>query len=105
MPSLIDQLGSLTRSIFGVFSSILGSILAVFQAILSTILGVLQSLVAAVGTMLAGLAHTLQGLLRFLVSNILLIGAVVGALFLYSVYQQRNGKSVGQRPAGAKKIN
>lgn len=37
--------------------------------------------------------------------NILVIGAVVGALFLYGVYQQRNGKSVGQRPAGAKKLN
>ncbi|KAI9054543.1 hypothetical protein LZ554_001699 [Drepanopeziza brunnea f. sp. 'monogermtubi'] len=105
MPSLIDQLGSLVSSIFGVFSSILGSILAVFQAIVNTILGVLQSLVAAVGTMLAGLVHTFEGLLKFLLSNILAIGAVLGALFLYSVYQQRSGKSLGQRPAGAKKIN
>lgn len=39
------------------------------------------------------------------IGNILVIGAVIGALFLYGIYQQRNGKAVTQRPAGAKKIN
>ncbi|XMA17102.1 hypothetical protein WAI453_009893 [Rhynchosporium graminicola] len=49
--------------------------------------------------------HTFEGLLKFFLSNILVIGALVGALFLYGVYQQRNGRAVTQRPAGAKKIN
>lgn len=123
MPSLLDNLGSLISSIFGAITSVIGSILAVFQGILNTILGVIQTAFAAIGTTISGLAQTFEGLLKFLLSrfplireqadsradwytgNILVIGAVVGALFLYGVYQQRNGKAVTQRPAGTKKIN
>lgn len=125
MPSLLDNLGSLISSIVNGITAIIGSILAVFQTILNTIFGVIGSAFSAVGTMIAGLAQTFEGVLKFLLSelssscylsvvaleanhhvgNILVIGAIVGALFLYGVYQQRNGKAVTQRPAGAKKIN
>ncbi|KAL2069883.1 hypothetical protein VTL71DRAFT_14562 [Oculimacula yallundae] len=105
MPSLLDNLGSLISSIVSGITAIIGSILAVFQSIFNTILGVIGTAFSAVGTMVSGLAQTFEGLLKFLLSNIFVIGAVVGALFLYGVYQQRSGKAVTQRPAGAKKIN
>lgn len=37
------------------------------------------------------------------IGNILVIGAVIGALFLYGIYQQRNGKPITSAPA--KKTN
>jgi len=37
--------------------------------------------------------------------NIVVIGGLVAAFFVYTVYQQRNGRSVAQAPAGTKKIN
>jgi len=94
MPSIVTQLSNLV-------SSIIGSIVAVFQTLINTILGVIGSLFSAVGTMVSGLAHTFEGLTKFLLSNILVIGAVVGALFLYGVYQQRQGGA----PITAKKTN
>ncbi|PVH84207.1 hypothetical protein DL98DRAFT_512604 [Cadophora sp. DSE1049] len=143
MPSLLDNLGSLLSSIVNGITAIIGSILAVIQSVFNTIFGIIGSAFSAVGTMIAGLAQTFEGVLKFLLSeyppskqniplpftdcgstvwegdgegeggtqtdeligNILVIGAVIGALFLYGVYQQRNGKAVTQRPAGAKKIN
>lgn len=126
MPSLVDNLGSFVSSIFGVITSIFGSILAVFQTLINAILGVIGTAFSAVGTMVAGLANTFEGLIKFffgkfaiklqlgeiqatvadfLTGNIVVIGAVVGAIFLYGVYQQRNGKAINSRPAGAKKIN
>ena len=126
MPSLIDSLESLISSIFGAITAVLGSIVAVFQGILNAILGVFQTFLSAIGTTVSGLAQTFEGLLKFLLSmycsigssnirqdllltypagNIVVIGGLIGAFFLYTVYQQRNGRSVGQAPAGTKKIN
>jgi hypothetical protein len=39
------------------------------------------------------------------VGNIVVIGVFLGAFFLYSVYQQRNGRPVTAAPAKQKKIN
>ncbi len=126
MPSLLDNLGSLVASFFHAITAVLGSILAVFQTLLNTILGVIQTAFAAVGTTVSGLAQTFEGLLKFVLSkstllaidspllsqansylagNIVVIGTVVGGLFLYGVYQQRNGKPVTAAPAGTKKTN
>jgi len=98
MPSLIS-------SISDIISGIFGSIVAVFQTIFNAILGVFQTLLAAVGTTVSGLAHTFEGLIKFFLGNIVVIGTVVGAFFLYAIYQQRNGRSVAQAPSGSKKIN
>jgi len=96
MPSLIENIGS-------IISGIVGSILAVFQTIFNAIWGVISTALAAVGTTITGLAQTFEGLLKFLLSNIVVIGAVVGGIFLYTVYQQRNGRSVTAAPAKNKK--
>ena len=122
MPSLVDSLGNFVSSIFGAITAVLSSILAVFQSLLSTIFSVIQTAFAAVGTMISGLAQTFEGLVKFLLSkfhlpsvdsridnvaagNIVVIGGVVAALFLYGVYQQRNGRPVTAAPAKNKKIN
>lgn len=72
--------------------------------------------------MISGLAQTFEGLLKFFLSmsyhtfvdvdtdtvsagNIVVIGGIVGALFLYGVYQQRNGRPVTAAPAKNKKVN
>ena len=118
MPSVIQQLSNLVGSLVNAITAVLGSILAVFQSILQAIFGVIQSIFAAVGTMIAGLAHTFEGLLKFLLSeyryraagflnnqltrylgNIVVIGVVIGGLFLYGVYQQRNGRPITAAPA------
>jgi phage-related protein len=122
MPSLVESLSNLFSSIFHAITATLGSTLAVFQALFNTILGVVSTAFAAVGTMISGLAQTFDGLLKFLLSkynqlvphnlaqrltgiegNIIVIGAVVGALFLYGVYQKRNGRPITAAPA--KKTN
>jgi hypothetical protein len=101
---------------------VLSSILAVFQSLLNAVWGVISTAFAAVGTMISGLAQTFEGLLKFFLSkfhlslisretnemvagNIVVIGAIVGALFLYGVYQQRNGQPITAAPAKNKKIN
>jgi len=123
MPSLIDSIGNFISSIFGAITAVFSSILAVFQSLFGAIFGVFRSLLAAVGTMVSGLAQTFEGLLKFLfskfddiskwridanqgdVGNIVVIGAIVGALFLYGVYMQRNGQSVTAAPGKGKKVN
>jgi len=104
MPSLIDSLGNFVSSIFGAITAVFSSILAVFQSLVTTVFGIIQTAFAAVGTMISGLAQTFEGLLKFLLSNIVVIGGIVGALFLYGVYQQRNGKPITAAPA-TKKVN
>jgi hypothetical protein len=122
MPSLVESLGNLFSSIFHAITATLGSILAVFQSLFNAILGVISTAFAAVGTMISGLAQTFEGLLKFLLSkyyqkvphnfgtkltgiegNIVVIGVGIGALFLYGVYQQRNGRQITDAPA--KKTN
>jgi phage-related protein len=122
MPSLVDSLGNFVSSIFGAIRAVLSSILAVFQSLFSTVFGVIQTALAAVGTMISGLAHTFEGLLKFFLSkfrlpmfrihtdtaisgNIVVIGGVIAALFLYGVYQQRNGRPITAAPAKNKKVN
>ena len=121
MPSLVDSLGNFISSIFGAITAVLSSILAVYQSLISTVFGVIQTAFAAVGTMVSGLAQTFEGLLKFFLSkfyhtfggfhidtvaagNIVVIGGIVGALFLYGVYQQRNGQPITAAPAKNKKV-
>jgi hypothetical protein len=117
MPSLVDSIGNLIAGIFNTITAALGSILAVFQGILNAILGVISTAFAAVGTAISGLAQTFEGLTKFLLSkypslyhvchvltsagNIVVIGGLIGAFFLYSFIQQRNGRPVTTN----KKIN
>lgn len=124
MPSVVDQLGSLVSSIFHTITAALGSVVAVLQYLLNTILGVIQTMFAALGTAVSGLAQTFEGLVKFLLGgflprmkgwcierltldtgNIVVIGGLVAAFFLYSMYQQRNGRPVTAAPAKNKKIN
>jgi len=115
MPSIVDQLGSLVHGIFStivaalgsivaLFQSVFNAILTVFQSIFNAILGVIQTIFAALGSTISGLVHTFEGLFKFLLSNIVVIGALVAAFFLYSVYQQRNGRSVTAAPAKSGKM-
>jgi phage-related protein len=122
MPSLIDSVGNFVSSIFGAITAVLSSILAVFQSLVSAIWGIITTAFAAVGTMASGLAQTFEGLVKFLLSmlrlpsaglntntatagNIVVIGGIVAALFVYGAYQQRNGRPIIAAPAKSKKVN
>jgi len=100
MPSLVDSITSFISAIFATITSALSGVVALFQHLLNTVLSVVSTLLSSVGTAVAGLAQTFEGLLKFLLSNILVIGVLIGAVFLYGVYQQRAGK-----PVTAKKVN
>ncbi len=134
MPSVIDSIGSLISSIMGAITSTLSGILGLFQDLFTAIFGVISTMFAALGTSIAGLTKTFEGLFRFFLSkfkyhpeladiwqklqqykdgkisvadvflnhtgNPLVIGVVLAALFVYSLYQQRGGK-----PITTKKMN
>jgi phage-related protein len=114
MPSVTSSITDLIGSIISVITSAISGVLGLFQHLFSTIFGIIQTLFAAVGTSIAGLAQTFEGLLKFLLSeyhysitgvqnayvdigNILVIGLVLAALFLYSMYQQRGGKPISAK--------
>ncbi|TAQ89319.1 hypothetical protein B7494_g2337 [Chlorociboria aeruginascens] len=107
MPSVVDSLSSLVSSLFHAITATIGSIVAVFQSLLGAILGVFQTFFAAVGTAISGLAQTFEGLVKFLLGNIVVIGGAIAAFVAYSWYQQRSGRTVSQAPAPvtAKKVN
>jgi phage-related protein len=122
MPSLVDSLGNFVSSIFGAITAVLTSIFAVFQSLINTVWGIISTAFAAIGTMIAGLAQTFEGLVKFFLSkfclsfawinantmaagNIVIIGGIIAALFLYGVYQQRNGQPITAAPAKNKKVN
>jgi ABC-type proline/glycine betaine transport system permease subunit len=119
MPSLVDSISSFVSSIFGAFASILNSILALFQNLLGMVFDLIRTAFASIGALISGLVHTFQGLFKFLLSeskqwedemqetkltvfagNILVIGGILAALFLYGVYMQRGG----QAPVRNKKL-
>jgi phage-related protein len=68
MPSVITSLENLIAGIFHTITAALGSILGLFQNLINAILGVIGTAFSAMGTMVAGLAHTFEGLLKFLLS-------------------------------------
>jgi phage-related protein len=121
MPSVTSSITDLIGSIVSAITSIFTGILGLFQHLFNTVFGIISTLFAAVGTTIAGLAQTFEGLLKFLLSefpsatsklialrhwvdelqnsnavtgNILVIGLVLAALFIYSIYQQRGGKPI-----------
>jgi len=70
MPSLVESLSNLVAGIFHTITAALGSVLAVFQSIFNAILGVIGTAFDAIGTTIASLAHTFEGLLKFLLSKL-----------------------------------
>ncbi|KAH8803697.1 hypothetical protein F5884DRAFT_862014 [Xylogone sp. PMI_703] len=83
MPTIIGSLTSLV-------SSIIQTIVAVFQTLINTVLGTFQAVFAALWGAISGLAQTFEGLAKFLLSNILVIGGLAIAFVLYTAYQQRS---------------
>jgi hypothetical protein len=121
MPSVTGSIADLIGSVVTAITSIFTGILGLFQLLFNTVFGVVGTLFSAIGASIAGLAQTFEGLLKFLLSelpsaasrlvalrhwvdqlqtsntftgNILVIGLVLAALFIYSVYQQRGGKPI-----------
>jgi phage-related protein len=121
MASVTSSIADLIGSIVSAITSIFRGILALFQHLFNTIFGIVGTLFSAVGTSISGLAQTFEGLLKFLLSefpsaasklgalrhwvdelqssnavigNILIVGLVLAALFIYSIYQQRGGKPI-----------
>jgi phage-related protein len=121
MPSVTSSITDLMGSIVSAITSVFTGIIGLFQHLFNTIFGIIGTLFSAVGTSIAGLAQTFEGLLKFLLSgfssvasklvalhywmdklrtsntaigNILVIGIILAALFIYSIYQQKGGKPI-----------
>ncbi|KFX96450.1 hypothetical protein O988_05301 [Pseudogymnoascus sp. VKM F-3808] len=105
MSTMIGSLTSLVTSIVQTVGAALQSVFVVFQYLLHAILGTIQAVFAAIWGAISGLAQTFEGLTKFLLSNIILIGGVVAALVIYTTYQQRTRTSPSVAPAMQKKIN
>ncbi|MCJ1245346.1 hypothetical protein MMC30_002550 [Trapelia coarctata] len=74
-------------------SNLLQSILDIFTGILRTIFSSVQGVFAVSGTLVQDIVNMFQGLLGFLLSNIIIIGVLVAAFVGYSAYQQKQHKT------------
>ena len=108
MAGIFSAVGDLVSSILQVFSGILNTVLAAFEGVLSAI----YSVVANLGNLAKGLVEFVLGECHssswkrpsnVAQGNIVAIGAVVAALVVYSVYQQRRGNIAGGSTTRAKK--
>jgi len=93
MPTIVDSFASLVSSIFQTFGAALQSVFAVFQSLLNAILSTIQAVFAVLWGAISGLARTFEGLTKFLLGNIVVIGAAVAAFVVYTAYQQRTRTS------------
>ncbi|KAM3079477.1 hypothetical protein ACMFMG_005902 [Clarireedia jacksonii] len=99
MSSIIESLGNLVSAIIHTITALIGSVVAVLRSFVGAILGLFQEFFHLIGSTLRGVVHTFEGVSKFLISNIVVVGALLVGAFLYSVYQQRNGKPVTTAPA------
>ncbi|MCJ1411402.1 hypothetical protein MMC19_005491 [Ptychographa xylographoides] len=75
-------------------SALISSIIQIFTSILNTILNGVQSVAAVAGTLVKDVFDLASGLVGFLLGNIVIIGVLIAAFVGYTVYQQRQGKSL-----------
>lgn len=71
MPSLVESLSDFVSSIFNAIIAVFSSITALFQNLLATVFDLVRTLFATLGTMVSGLAHTFEGLTKFVLSKYL----------------------------------
>ncbi|ESZ92512.1 hypothetical protein SBOR_7104 [Sclerotinia borealis F-4128] len=106
MPSIVESISNLFASIINTITAAFSSIIAVLQSILNTILGLINAFFSAIGAAVAGIVQTFEGLFNFLLSNIIVIGALVATFFAYQIYQQRQkGQPITAAPSSAKKTS
>ncbi|KFY94795.1 hypothetical protein V500_03060 [Pseudogymnoascus sp. VKM F-4518 (FW-2643)] len=105
MSDIVKSLTSLVSSIAQTIGAALQSVYVVFRYLLHAILGTIQAVFAALWGAICGLARSFEGLIKLLLSNIVVIGAVVAVFVVYTAYQQRTRTSPGVAPATQKKTN
>ncbi|MCJ1436006.1 hypothetical protein MMC27_005384 [Xylographa pallens] len=94
MSSILASLRSLVSSIIGLITSIIQTIANVFTSLLSAVVSGIESVFGLFGTLGKDAFDLVSGLVGFLLGNIVIIGMLVAAFVGYTVYQQRQGKSV-----------
>ncbi|QSZ35941.1 hypothetical protein DSL72_007063 [Monilinia vaccinii-corymbosi] len=103
MPSVTESISNLFASIFNTITATFTSIIAIFQSILSTILGLINAFLSAIGAAIAGVAQTFEGLLKFLLSNAIVIASLVAIFFAYTIYQRQQGRPITSAPSSSTK--
>lgn len=96
---------SFISSFFHGIGAALQSVFAFFQSILQAILGTVQAIFSTVWGAISGIALTFEGLIKFILGNIVVIGGAAAAFIVYTAYQQRTRTSPAVEPARQKKIN
>jgi len=94
MSSILASLRSLVSSIIGLFASVIQTIAGIFTSILRAIVSGIESAFGLFGTLGKDAFDLVSGLVGFLLGNIVIIGVLVAAFVGYTMYQQRQGKSV-----------
>ncbi|MCJ1477803.1 hypothetical protein MMC13_006476 [Lambiella insularis] len=94
MAGIVESIGNIISSIMGLFASIFQTILDIFASIFHAIISAIQSVFSVIGTLGRDLVDLMSGLVGFLLGNIVIIGVLIAAFVGYTVFQQRQGKSV-----------
>jgi len=75
-------------------SNLLQSILDVFTSLFNTLFSSIQGVFALAATAVQSVLGLFQGLIGFLLNNIVIIGVIIAGFVGYSAYQQRQHKTV-----------
>ncbi|MCJ1294146.1 hypothetical protein MMC34_005703 [Xylographa carneopallida] len=94
MSSILSSLRALLSSIVGLVASVLQTIAHLFTSALNLVVSGVEAVFGLFGTLGRDAFDLVSGLVGFLLGNIVIIGVLVAAFVGYTVFQQRQGKSV-----------
>ncbi|MCJ1392890.1 hypothetical protein MMC18_005762 [Xylographa bjoerkii] len=94
MSSILQSLRDLAASIVGLFASVLQTVVGIFTSLVRAFVSGVEAVFGLFGTLGKDAFDLVSGLVGFLLGNIVIIGVLVAAFVGYTMYQQRQGKSV-----------
>ncbi|MCJ1405572.1 hypothetical protein MMC11_008800 [Xylographa trunciseda] len=94
MASILASVRDLLASIVGLFTSVLQTIVNIFASAVRAVVAGVEAVFGLFGTLGKDAFDLVSGLVGFLLGNIVIIGVLAAAFVGYTVYQQRQGRSV-----------
>ncbi|MCJ1282327.1 hypothetical protein MMC26_001650 [Xylographa opegraphella] len=94
MSSILSSIRALLASIIDLFVSVIQTAAGIVTGALGAVVSGIEAVFGLFGTLGKDAFDLVSGLVGFLLGNIVIIGVLVAAFVGYTVYQQRQGKSV-----------
>jgi len=91
MPSLIESVTHFFQAIAGVIFSLVNSIIAVFASVLALFQDIANSGLKLVTSLVGLILDLFQGVLGFVMANILIIGVAGVGYYIYTTTQKGRG--------------